>query len=123
MFAINPAALAYAEAAGEIEVLASLGTGQHTRPLPFDEVKDWGQLEWARPILDVVFDGSADAVDGQLAALVSDRYIRLQTRLDEASDALDDASSENLAALRREAERLIVRRSADIDRLCAALAA
>jgi predicted acylesterase/phospholipase RssA len=123
VFAINPAAFAYAEAAGEIEVLASLGTGQHTRPLPFDEVKDWGQLEWARPILDVVFDGSADAVDGQLAALVSDRYIRLQTRLDEASDALDDASSENLAALRREAERLIVRRSADIDRLCAALAA
>ena len=123
VFAINPAALAYAEAAGDIEVLASLGTGQHTRPLPFDEVKDWGQLEWARPILEVVFDGSADAVEGQLAALVSDRYIRLQTRLDEASDALDDASPENLAALRREAERLIVRRSADIDRLCAILVA
>ncbi len=123
VFAINPAALAYAEAAGEIEVLASLGTGQHTRPLPFEEVKDWGQLEWARPILDVVFDGSADAVDGQLAALVSDRYIRLQTRLEEASDALDDASPDNLAALRRDAERLIARRSADIDRLCATLVA
>lgn len=123
VFALNPAALAYAEAAGEIEVLASLGTGQHTRPLPFEEVKDWGQLEWARPILDVVFDGSADAVDGQLAALVNDRYIRLQTRLDEASDALDDASPDNLAALRREAERLIARRSADIDRLCATLVA
>jgi patatin-like phospholipase/acyl hydrolase len=123
VFAINPAALAYAEAAGEIEVLASLGTGQHTRPLPFDEVKGWGQLEWARPILDVVFDGSADAVDGQLAALVNDRYIRLQTRLDEASDALDDASPDNLAALRREAERLIAGHSADIDRLCATLVA
>jgi uncharacterized protein len=123
VFAINPAAIAYAEAGGDIEVLASLGTGQHTRPFPFDEVKDWGQLEWARPILDVVFDGSADAVDAQLAALVRDRYIRLQTRLDEASDALDDASPDNLAALRREAERLIVRRSSDIDRLCAALVA
>jgi uncharacterized protein len=123
VFAINPAAIAYAEAGGDIEVLASLGTGQHTRPFPFDEVKDWGQLEWARPILDVVFDGSADAVDAQLAALVRDRYIRLQTRLDEASDALDDASPDNLAALRREAERLIARRSADIDRLCAALVA
>lgn len=123
VFAINPAALAYAEAAGEIEVLASLGTGQHTRPLPFEEVRDWGQLEWARPILDVVFDGSADAVDGQLAALISDRYIRLQTRLEDASDALDDASPDNLAALRREAERLIVRRSEDIDRLCATLVA
>jgi uncharacterized protein len=121
VFAINPAALAYAEAAGEVDVLASLGSGQHTRRLPFAEVKDWGQLEWARPLLDVVFDGSADAVDRQLSTLLGDRYIRLQTRLEEASDELDDASRDNLAALRREAERLIARRSADIDRLCAAL--
>ena len=122
VFAVNPAVLAYAEAGGEIDVLVSLGTGQHTRPLPYDEVRDWGQLEWARPILDVVFDGSADAVDSQLSKLLDDRYIRLQTRLDEASDELDDASRANLAALRREAERLIARRSADLDRLCAALA-
>ena len=39
-----------------------------------------------------------------------------QTRLDEASDDLDDASEENLAALRREAERLIAARDADIER-------
>jgi predicted acylesterase/phospholipase RssA len=121
VFAINPAALAYAEAGGELEVLASLGTGEHTRPLPFDKVEDWGALEWARPIIDVVFDGSADAVDGQLARLVDGRYVRLQTRLDEASDDLDDASPENLAALRREAEQLIAERTDDIDRLCAAL--
>jgi predicted acylesterase/phospholipase RssA len=119
VFAINPAVLAYAEANGSIDVLASLGTGALTRRLPYDEVKDWGELEWARPIIDVVFDGSADAVDEVLERLVHDRYIRLQTRLEEASDDLDDASPENLAALRREAERLIERRSADIDRLCA----
>jgi predicted acylesterase/phospholipase RssA len=56
VFAVNPAALAYAEVTGEIDVLASVGTGQH-RPLPFAEVEDWGRLECARPILDVVFDG------------------------------------------------------------------
>ena len=85
VFAINPAILAYAEANGRIDVLASLGTGEQTRRLPYDEVKDWGQIEWARPII----------------------------------DDLDDASPENLAALRREAEQLIAERSADIDRLCA----
>jgi predicted acylesterase/phospholipase RssA len=119
VFAINPAILAYAEANGQIDVLASLGTGEHTRRLPYDQVKDWGQLEWAQPILDVVFDGSADMVDSVLGRLLDDSYIRLQTRLDEASDDLDDASAKNLAALRREAERLIAARSADIDRLCA----
>jgi predicted acylesterase/phospholipase RssA len=121
VFAINPSVLAYAEAGGELEVLCSLGTGQHTRPLPFEEVKDWGALDWARPIIDVVFDGSADAVDAQLERLIADRYIRLQTRLDEASDDLDDASPENLAALRREAEQLIAERTDDIDRLCSLL--
>jgi patatin-like phospholipase/acyl hydrolase len=122
VFAINPAMTAYAEVAGEtVDVLASLGTGEHTRRLALDDVRGWGRLQWAEPILDVVFDGSADAVDDQLGRLVDARYVRLQTRLDEASDDLDDASEENLAALRREAERLIAAHSADIDRLCGIL--
>ncbi len=120
VFAINPAVFAYIETDAP-ELLLSLGTGSHTRRLPYDEVKDWGRLEWAEPIIDVVFDGSADAVDTQLQALAGDRYVRLQTRLNEASDDLDDASEANLAALRREAERLIAARDADIDRVCALL--
>ena len=70
-----------------------------TRPLPYDKVKDWGELEWARPLIDVVFDGGQDAVDFQLSRLIDGSYVRLQTRLDEASDDLDDASEDNLAAL------------------------
>jgi patatin-like phospholipase/acyl hydrolase len=121
--AINPSLYAYAEAGGKPSLLLSLGTGSQTKPLPFDEVKDWGKLEWAAPILDVVFDANADAVDSQLDRLIDGSYIRLQTRLTEASGALDDASKENLAALRREAEKLIADRSADIDRACALLTA
>jgi predicted acylesterase/phospholipase RssA len=121
--AINPSLYAYAEAGGNPSLLLSLGTGSQTKPLPYDEVKDWGKLEWAAPIIDVVFDASADAVDSQLERLMDGNYIRLQTRLTEASDALDDASPENLAALRREAEKLIAERSADIDRACALLTA
>jgi patatin-like phospholipase/acyl hydrolase len=123
VFAINPAMVAFAERAADLDVLASLGTGEHTRPLPLETVRDWGRIEWAEPIIDVVFDGSADAVDDQLSRLAGDRYVRLQTRLDEASDDLDDASEANLAALRREAEQLISTRTADIDRLCATLTA
>ncbi len=121
VFAINPAVFAYIES-DTPELLLSLGTGSHTRRLPYEEVKDWGRLEWAEPIIDVVFDGSADAVDTQLQALAGDRYVRLQTRLNEASDDLDDASEANFAALRREAEQLIAARDDDIDRVCALLA-
>jgi uncharacterized protein len=121
VFATNPAVLAYAQADGDPELLLSLGTGEHTRPLPYAQVKDWGRLEWAQPILDVVFDGTADAVDLELSALLPEGYVRLQTRLDEASDELDDASPENIAALQREAERLIAANDAEIDAVCARL--
>jgi uncharacterized protein len=123
VFAINPSLCAYAEVGGTLDLLLSLGTGEHTRPLPYDKVKDWGQLEWARPVIDVVFDGGQDAVDLQLRALLSDRYIRLQTQLEAASDDLDDASTRNLDRLRTDAEALISRESALIDDVCARLTA
>jgi patatin-like phospholipase/acyl hydrolase len=118
VFAVNPAMCGYAEVNGDLGLLLSLGTGEHTRRLPYDQVRDWGQLEWARPLIDVVFDGIADAVDEQLTALLGNAYVRLQTPLDEASDDLDDVSEANLAALRGEAERLIAARDAEIDRVC-----
>ena len=123
VFAINPALCAYAEAGGKLDVMVSLGTGQHTRRLAYKDVKDWGQLEWARPLIDVVFDGGQDAVDFQMRALADGAYVRLQTRLMLASDDLDDASEENLANLQREAEKLIRERSDDIDAACASLTA
>jgi patatin-like phospholipase/acyl hydrolase len=123
VFAINPAMCAYADVAGDLELLLALGTGEHTRRIPYEQARDWGQLEWARPLIDVVFDGIADAVDEQLFALLGDGYVRLQTPLDEASDDLDDVSDENLAALRREAERLIAARDDEIDRVCRLLTA
>jgi patatin-like phospholipase/acyl hydrolase len=129
VFATNPAMVAYAElaAAGrrdDIELVVSLGTGAHTRPLPFEAVRGWGQLEWARPIVDVVFDGVAQTVDFELAQLLPEgRYVRLQLRLEEASDDLDDAGDRNLEALRREGARLVEQRSADLERVAGLLTA
>jgi uncharacterized protein len=103
-------------------VLLSLGTGQHTNKRSFDEIKDWGVAKWARPILDVVFDGVSDAVDYQLDhVLSSERYWRLQTELTRASDDMDDASEDNLAKLRGHAEDLIRERSATLDAALARL--
>jgi hypothetical protein len=123
VFAVNPAMCAYAEVDGRLDLLLSLGSGEHTRRLPYDQVRDWGQLEWARPLIDVVFDGIADAIDEQLSRLIGDSYVRLQTPLDEASDDLDDVSEANLTALRGEAERLIAARDDEIDRVCQRLTA
>ena len=129
VFALNPAMTAYADIAADgraadVELVVSLGTGSHTRRIAYENARGWGQIGWARPIIDVVFDGLAQTVDFELGHLLGpERYVRLQTRLDEASDALDDASDRNLEALRREGTRLVDERSGDIDRVVAALQA
>ena len=126
VFAVNPAMCAFAEVmrhdpSADILML-SLGTGQRTRRRTYADIDDWGLLEWARPILDVVFDGVSDAVDYQLRQVLAEgRYWRLQVELTEASDDLDDASERNLRLLRRHAEDLIAARSADIDAVLALL--
>jgi patatin-like phospholipase/acyl hydrolase len=129
VFATNPAMCAFAEVArhrpGAEVVLVSLGTGQLTRPLPYDEVKDWGLVEWARPILDVVFDGVSDTVDYQLDQLLGDgRYWRLQVALDGgASDDLDDASAENLRRLKLKGEELVADSKRELEAALAAIQA
>jgi patatin-like phospholipase/acyl hydrolase len=128
VYAVNPSMVAYADvvAAGRaegLELMLSLGTGAHTRAYTFEETRWWGQLAWARPALDMVFDGVADTIEFEAGTLMGDRYVRLQTELDLASDDLDDASPSNLAALRTEAERLIAASAHELERVCTILTA
>jgi uncharacterized protein len=126
VYAINPSMCAYADvvrADAEPELMLSLGTGEQTRAYTFEETRSWGQLEWARPVLDIVFDGVANTIDFEAVTLMRDRYVRLQPPLGAASDDLDDASPENLAALTAQAETLIAESDAELDRVCAVLAA
>ena len=129
VYANNPAMCAYVEAKklhpGAEEVLVvSLGTGQHTRPILYKEAKDWGLAHWAKPILDVVFDGVSDTVDHQMKILCRDsdegdpRYYRYQTELNIGSDDMDNATRTNIAALKQKAEQLIEEQDASLDQLC-----
>jgi len=128
VFINNPAVSAYAETIRLQEegilpkkpiLIVSLGTGELTRKIEFEEAKDWGLVEWVRPILDVVFDGVSDAVDYQLKLILGDeQFYRFQTRLVEGFDDFDDASNTNIKTLIRLAEALIAERQADINKIC-----
>ena len=117
VFANNPALCAYAEAIslgttpGEV-LLVSLGTGVMDRPIPYDEAKDWGFVSWIRPVLNVMMDGMADAVDYQLRQMLptgerESRYYRFDVRLQTALDDLDAAHQANITALKHDANRLL----------------
>ena len=123
VFVNNPAMSAYAEARrlfpDERDLLVvSLGTGQLIRPIPYEEARDWGKVQWALPILNVVFDGVSSAVDYQLRQVLGDNFIRFQTTLDTANDDMDDASPANLAALQSEAKGIIESQADGIEKLC-----
>jgi uncharacterized protein len=113
VFAANPAMCAVAEVLRAREphemLVVSLGTGQQTKPLPWKKVRNWGALEWARPVIDILLDGQSDTVDFQAGQVLEDRYWRIQTELRKASDHLDDASEANLDALQAEGDDLVAR--------------
>ena len=128
VFATNPAMCAYAEVVrltgAAPSFVLSLGTGSQMRPITQAQAAGWGLVEWVRPVIDVVFDGVADTVGYQLGQLMpAGGVVRLQTDLDRASDALDDASARNLALLEEQARELIAREDAALDAACAALTA
>jgi patatin-like phospholipase/acyl hydrolase len=127
VFAANPAMCALAEVLRVREphevMLVSLGTGQQTRPLPWTKVRNWGALEWARPIIDILLDGQSDTVDFQARQVLEDSYWRIQTELRRASDDLDDASEENLLALQEEAAALVAAEAETLATLAHALKA
>ena len=123
VFANNPGMCAFVDRyAGRAEteglLMVSLGTGVLTNPLRYDDARGWGLIGWARPILDVVFDGVSDTVDYQLGQILGDRYHRFQTELHQAHDELDDASEQNIEDLKLAAEGLVEGRRRELDALC-----
>jgi patatin-like phospholipase/acyl hydrolase len=130
----NPAMCAYVEARKIYPeendfLMVSLGTGEQTRNMPYEEVRGWGLALWAQPILNVVFDGVSDTVDYQLRELLSTeegdsrRYYRFQTVLDIGKDDMDDASATNLQALKTKAKEIISKNDAALEDLCSQLVA
>jgi len=118
----NPAMCAYAEARRlwpeEPIWVVSLGTGELTRPIPYEEACRWGLVEWAIPLLNVIFDGVSDVVDYQLRQILRAQHIRIQGRLEVASDDMDDASRAQIEALKIEAERILERQEGDLAMVC-----
>jgi len=132
VFANNPAMCAFVDARKLYPdatrfLLVSLGTGELTKRIPYHESKDWGLIGWAQPVLNIVFQGVSATVDYQLQMLLPEIegtqcYYRFQPRLDDNTDDMDNASDDNLRALKLAAEGLIHDNERVLDGLCAFLA-
>ena len=127
VFANNPAACALVEARAAHPnavgyLVVSLGTGTLARTLPLTLARYWGTVRWAKPLLDVVFDGVSSTVDYQLRQLLpAHHYYRFQTALNSHNHCLDNASADNIRSLKLLANGLINQEELELDRLCDAL--
>ncbi|MBV9059462.1 MAG: patatin-like phospholipase family protein [Pseudonocardiales bacterium] len=130
VFANNPAMCAYVDGStgpGQVRpegvLVISLGTGSQNRPLMYDRVKDWGQFQWTKPILDVTFQGISATTHYQLEQILGeDHYFRLDAELTLASDEMDCASVDNLRKLQLQAAKLIADNANMLNKICALLA-
>lgn len=114
----SPAVSAYAEARklfpNERIAMLSLGTGELTRPIPYEEARTWGSALWVMSLLDCMFDGVSKAADHQMRLFLGEHYLRLQTPLHYASDDMDDASRGNIRNLKQTARELIKREAGSL---------
>ncbi len=135
VFANDPSMAAYVEGmkmkwtASDIHVL-SIGTGQTERPIPFSEAKNWGALGWlspsnGTPIISVFMHGQASTASYQAEKILNEdqqRYFRINGKLSQGNDELDDASPANIAKLKLDAQDIIKENSKTLDAFVKALA-
>ena len=111
IFVNNPCVSAYAEAKlqfpDEDILVVSLGTGEDTRQILYEEAKGWGKLQWIRPLIRAVFDGVSDTADYQMQQILGNNFYRFQVLLLEASDDMDCTTAANLNALQKEGKRMV----------------
>jgi len=108
-------------------LVVSLGTGSLTSVYPYNQVKNWGLLQWGKPLLNIVFDGGSEVVAGELEGLFASNkkgtktYYRFQTFLDGELEEIDNTKPENIRKLQVIARKLITETSQQIDELCSLL--
>lgn len=112
VFVNNPTMCAFAEVFNEYKtlpeqmVILSLGTGYSKKEYDYQKAKDWGMIEWVKPLIDIMMSGVSEVVDFQLKQMfeavgAKGQYFRINTELPiDVSPDMDDASSKNLLALK-----------------------
>lgn len=127
VFANNPTLCAYAEVRNKFNkklnkkytknptaidmAILSIGTGFVKKQYNYKNAKNWGAIEWIKPLIDIMMSGVSETVDYQLSRIFDavgrpEQYLRVNSKLVDAKPEMDDASSENIPALQQDGDRI-----------------
>ena len=135
VFANNPALCAYAEArkmgakpTAKDMLILSLGTGDVKTQYSYHQVKNWGSLQWVKPVIDILMSGTVEVADYQLRKMFEavgapEQYLRLQSPLAPQNTALGNSDPENLHELVAIGQRTAELNGGALDRFTAMLLA
>ena len=131
VFANNPAMCAYAEARkcifGDIAnptskdmMMISIGTGSVKKPVPYKKAKNFGMVEWIKPLIDIMMSGNSETVSHQLEWLFDagnnrEGYIRLEPAIGDANADMANATKKNMEALKRAGVQYVENNKEKID--------
>ena len=110
MFATNPSMCAFVEARklcpDKLPMMLSVGTGREERPYSYDDIKDYGLIEWIQPIIKILFGAGADSTEYFTERMFrmnnqEDHYYRINVQLTKEEAEMDDTSSSNLRHLQK----------------------
>jgi predicted acylesterase/phospholipase RssA len=108
-------------------IVVSLGTGLPPAEVPtYEEIWSRGWLSLAMGLLGVMASGTSELADDVVSRAVAlhpapGSYWRFQPELRGCSLHMDDASDENVSAVRSIAEELVAERQGDIEAIAAAV--
>jgi patatin-like phospholipase/acyl hydrolase len=133
VFANNPAMCAYAEVRkcifGDIAnptskdmLMLSIGTGSVTKAVPYKKAKNFGMVEWIKPLIDIMMSGNSETVSHQLEWLFDagnnkEGYIRLEPEIGDANSDMANATPRNMAALKKAGIQFVEKNREKIDEL------
>ncbi|MFM9265575.1 patatin-like phospholipase family protein [Tychonema sp. BBK16] len=137
VFANNPALCAYAEVRHKFRipddrpdrgptakemVILSLGTGDAQKKYPYQEAKDWGQVEWLEPLINILMTGVAETVNYQLMQIFDaierpNQYLRITPDLSLYQEPLpiDDASEPKISQLLKIGKEQVEKHNQELD--------
>lgn len=123
LFANNPTMVAYSEArtmkfpdkinypTAKDMLIISIGTGSQSQSYSYKKVKDWGLVNWVKPIIEIMMSGNSSATHYHLTQIFDtltkqyDKscYHRLEPEVISADSQMDNASVKNLKLLEEDA--------------------
>ncbi len=137
IFANNPALCAYAEVRNKFRipedrldkgptakemVILSLGTGEAQKKYPYQEAKEWGQVEWVEPLISMMMTGVAETVNYQLIQIFDaierpNQYLRITPNLSLYEEPLpiDDASEPKISQLLKIGKEQVEKHNQELD--------